>query len=258
MLFYVLFGILGVGLAIVQIRQGVEGIQQSKDAALASQRAAAANDRAEVARDRLVQAMDSLRAKTDEEADALRKMNAAQDEVKKLSDSNRKLAGETLQQVIGDPVHPPYLRFYDFDFSESEPQARAYLVNSSQRYAARVVSMTVQMRNQTFTSESQDISPTASGLLSRVSVVFPSTGLGDSRMVHLDGMTEIGKAQVLDVVLATAAGIYRQRTALIRTSDKQIVQAWRVFNSTDMSRPLLAERELAFPENFDWNQFEGK
>jgi hypothetical protein len=212
----------------------------------------------------------ALRDSNSEQQRLLSQARASQDRIGQAQDKNLQLsnlnlelarrntvlAAEAIQRTIGDPDNPPYLRFYDYDFGDSsKPRARAYLINSSNRYAARSVSLTIVLENQIYTSQSQDIPPSVGKINSRVPVEFPNTGFTDAWLIGLPHVAEAGKSGLVEVRITTAAGIYRQHLALQRISDKEIVQAWRVYREGDTSAPIAARQELTFPDDFKWPEF---
>jgi hypothetical protein len=233
---FVVFGLIPIVVDVVQ------SLQSRKQERLAQE----AEARRDVLSARLDSTMSDLSVKSAAETDALRKMNDAQAETKKVTDENRKLAGETLQQVIGDPTHPPYLQFTDFNLKVSPPTARAYLVNSSKRYAARAASITMSINSQRYSSLAQDISPSFGASKSRGPIEFFGGGLADDRLVNISGL-EIGKVVYFPVSINTAIGTYTQRTAIVRTSEDTVLQGLKVFGA-DAKIHLVHEQDDGFPE----------
>ena len=198
---------------------------------------------------------DNVVAKLDDsvqEQNRLSERNSAlQQETLALSKENRELSNELLQRTRGDPNNPPYLYFFEFVLNKSPPLVRPYLVNSSAEYAAREVTVSMELGGSLFTSEAYSLPP-SNGFIGRASVTVPNTAGRDSRSIGLPAIQQVGRKTVIPSLLVSSAGSYRQITALIRQSDTVVLQAARVYRDQDRSNPIFARSDPGFPDDFDW------
>jgi hypothetical protein len=236
---YAAFLVLGSIVAIAQIRQ--------------YQQAEAADVRAEAARLKMAEAVDNLAAKSAEETEVLQKMNAVQDEAKTLQASNlalsasvQKLASDTLQRVIGDPDHPPYIEADVAGKQGDVLTVNLYLFNPSQIFPAKDVVADVMSGARTITGQSQSIPPSA-----RVPLYLPnSVGIGSS-LVRTADLMKVGVWSVYTVHVSCDAGQYTQYFAIVRTGEGTIAQAVHVVRKGE-TKPLFSKEPKDFPKGVIW------
>lgn len=164
-----------------------------------------------------------------------------------LSTENRELANETLRVALGDPDNPPFLYVSDFDFGGRMPKGHAYVMNSSVKYAAQNVTVSLKLDGETVTSVTVSIPPsnrTPAALPNRVGVV--------SNSIDVPSLAKVGARATYVSVIASSAGSYQQVTGMVRSTDSRVLQATRVSKLNDRRKIIFSREDAAFPKDFVW------
>lgn len=208
--------------------------------------------RAEVAGVELNDAIRNLSDSSAEQARLTRQNAELQQEAIDLSRENRALAGDLLQRSVGDPDNPPYVWFFDFDFSKDVPASQPYVVNSSRQFPAREVAISGSLSGEFLTSAAHTLPPTQEGLIARAPLDMPNRRGFDIRSFTFSVLENVGSISVSTFVITSLAGSYLQQVVLIRVSDSEIQQGSRVFRNEDRDAPIFVKYDPNFPEDFKW------
>jgi len=226
----------------------VEHFQRAEDAAAAAAQAKADTES--------VRAIQALKDSSSEQTKVARDANEARVRSDKLAteartrsdelaNENRKLAGETLQRVIGDPENPPYIQVDNVKVADGIFHARLYIVNPSKVYPVKDVVADLVEGGTRITSISQSIPPAA-----RVALSVPNIFGQDSAYVRIDSLSAIASETRMSIAISCNAGRYTQYLGLIRTGEAAIMQASHVVKRGE-AKAILSESDKGFPKDFN-------